>query len=102
MLVIMMLKPDSAHTGRWRIGEVVSGIPFVISLALHGIWPFSFGGLGANNLRLAGVCVAACDTRIVPETTDFSALRFHVDRRDDATSTIARALEKKGGRQVKR
>lgn len=38
----MMLKPDSAHTSHWRIGEVVFGIPFLVSLALHVIWPFSF------------------------------------------------------------
>ncbi|MBN1919992.1 MAG: isoprenylcysteine carboxylmethyltransferase family protein [Anaerolineae bacterium] len=36
-----MKSHDSAHTSRWRIGEVVFGIPFLASLALHLIWPFS-------------------------------------------------------------
>jgi protein-S-isoprenylcysteine O-methyltransferase Ste14 len=36
------MKPNSAHTSRWRIGEVIFGFPFFASLALHFIWPFSF------------------------------------------------------------
>lgn len=37
-----MKHPDSAHTSGWRVGEVVFGLPFLASLALHFIWPFSF------------------------------------------------------------
>lgn len=37
-----MKNPDAAHTSRWKIGEVVFGLPFLASLALHFIWPFSF------------------------------------------------------------
>lgn len=42
-----MKKLDSAHTGGWMIGKVVFGLPFLASLALHFIWPFSIplGGL---------------------------------------------------------
>lgn len=55
----MMLKPDSAHTSRWRIGEVVFGIPFLISLALHVIWPFSFPpGILTQALIPAGVVLS--------------------------------------------
>jgi protein-S-isoprenylcysteine O-methyltransferase Ste14 len=32
---------DSAHKSRWEIGEVVFGIPFLISLALHFVVPAS-------------------------------------------------------------
>ena len=32
---------DSAHQSRWAIGEVVFGIPFLISIALQFIAPFS-------------------------------------------------------------
>jgi protein-S-isoprenylcysteine O-methyltransferase Ste14 len=32
---------DSAHKSRWEIAEVVFGIPFLISVALHFVVPFS-------------------------------------------------------------
>ena len=32
---------DSAHKSRWEIGEVVFGIPFLISIAMHFVIPFS-------------------------------------------------------------
>jgi flavodoxin len=48
--------------------------------------------------HLAGVRVAAFDTRIVLETIDSKALRFLVDKGGYAASTIAKTLEKKGGR----
>jgi len=50
------MKPDSAHTSRWTIGEVVFGLPFLASLVLHFIWPFSFPpGIPRQALILAGV-----------------------------------------------
>jgi flavodoxin len=52
-------------------------------------------GLPKNHL--AGVRVAAFDTRIVLETIGSKPLRFLVDKGGYAASTIARALEKKGG-----
>ena len=55
-----------------------------------------FNGLSKNHL--AGVRVAAFDTRIVLETIDSKALRFLVDKGGYAASTIAKTLEKKGGR----
>jgi flavodoxin len=48
--------------------------------------------------HLAGVSVAAFDTRIALETIDSSILRFVVDKGGYAAGTIAKALEKKGGR----
>ena len=51
---------------------------------------------------LAGVRVAAFDTRIVLETIDSKALRFLVDKGGYAASTIAKTLEKKGGVLVAR
>jgi protein-S-isoprenylcysteine O-methyltransferase Ste14 len=32
---------DSAHKSRWEIGEVVFGIPFLVSIAIHFLVPFS-------------------------------------------------------------
>ncbi len=53
-------------------------------------------GLPKNHL--AGVRAAAFDTRIVLETIDSKALRFLVDKGGYAANTIAKILEKKGGR----
>ncbi|MEW5868569.1 MAG: nitric oxide synthase [Chloroflexota bacterium] len=49
---------------------------------------------------LSGVRIAAFDTRLWLETIDSKALRFIVDKGGYAASTIARALEKKGGKLV--
>ncbi len=35
------LDVDSAHQSQWEIAEVVFGIPFLVSIALHFILPFS-------------------------------------------------------------
>lgn len=48
--------------------------------------------------HLAGIQVAAFDTRIALETISSSALRFMVDKGGYAASTIAKALEKKSGK----
>lgn len=48
--------------------------------------------------HLKGMAVAAFDTRILLETIDSSVLRFMVDKGGYAASTIAKALEKKGGK----
>jgi protein-S-isoprenylcysteine O-methyltransferase Ste14 len=54
-----MKKLDSAHTSGWRIGEVIFGLPFLASLALHFIWPFSFPpGLLKQALIPAGVILS--------------------------------------------
>jgi flavodoxin len=53
-------------------------------------------GLPRNHL--AGVRVAAFDTRIVLETIDSKALCFLVDKGGYAASTIAKMLQKKGGK----
>lgn len=47
--------------------------------------------------QLAGVGVAAFDTRIDLTTIDSSVFRFIVDKGGYAANTIAKALEKKGG-----
>ncbi len=48
--------------------------------------------------QLAGMKVAAFDTRIALETIGSKALRFMVDKGGYAANTIARALVKKGGK----
>jgi len=51
--------------------------------------------------HLNGVRVAAFDTRIVLDTIDSKILRLLVDKGGYAAATIAKALEKKGGKLVK-
>jgi len=55
---------------------------------------------GLPNNHLAGVCVAAFDTRIWLDTINSKAFRFLVDKGGYAASTIAKTLEKKGGKLV--
>ena len=50
--------------------------------------------------QLAGVQVAAFDTRIFLDTIDSKALRFIVDKGGYAASTIAKGLQKKGGELI--
>jgi flavodoxin len=61
----------------------------------EGISKF-IGALPKNHL--ANVRVAAFDTRIVLETINSKALRFLVNKGGYAAATIAKALEKKGGK----
>jgi len=51
--------------------------------------------------HLAGVRVAAFDTRILLETIDSKILRLMVDKGGYAAATIAKALTKKGGNLAK-
>jgi flavodoxin len=55
---------------------------------------------GPPKNHLAGVRVAAFDTRIALETIDSKVLRFIVDKGGYAAGTIAKVLEKKGGQLV--
>lgn len=48
--------------------------------------------------HLAGILVASFDTRIALETINSSVFRFIVDKGGYAASTIAKLLEKKGGK----
>jgi hypothetical protein len=50
-----------------------------------------------SNEQLAGVQVAAFDTRIWLQTIDSAAFRFLVDKGGYAANTLAHALKKKGG-----
>lgn len=50
--------------------------------------------------HLSGVSVAAFDTRIALETIDSKVFRFIVNKGGYAAKTIAKALEKKGGKLV--
>ncbi|MFZ6028702.1 MAG: methyltransferase family protein [Chloroflexota bacterium] len=51
---------DSAHKNNWEIAEVIFGIPFLGSIALHFIIPFSFPpGILQQVLFLAGIVAIA-------------------------------------------
>jgi protein-S-isoprenylcysteine O-methyltransferase Ste14 len=50
------MKTDAAHTSNWMIGEVVFGIPFLISIVLQFIAPFSVPpGIFSQVLILVGI-----------------------------------------------
>jgi protein-S-isoprenylcysteine O-methyltransferase Ste14 len=50
--------PDSAHKSRWKIGEIVFGIPFLISLALQFVLPYSLSqGIFRQVLLLIGIAL---------------------------------------------
>jgi protein-S-isoprenylcysteine O-methyltransferase Ste14 len=50
------MKADSAHTSNWEIAEVVFGVPFLISLVLQFIAPFSLPpGIFRQVLILVGI-----------------------------------------------
>ena len=60
------MSADSAHTSRWAIGEVVFGIPFLISIALHFIVPLSLAqGIFRQILILVGVVLIIVGIRII-------------------------------------
>ena len=44
------MNADSAHTRNWEIAEIVFGVPFLIGIAFHIIFPFS---IPQGTLRLA-------------------------------------------------
>ena len=90
------LPVDQADPGQLRGLDLL-----VIGSPTRGFRPTAsisklLNGLPKNHL--AGVHIAAFDTRIVLETINSKALRFLVDKGGYAASTIARTLGKKGGR----
>jgi protein-S-isoprenylcysteine O-methyltransferase Ste14 len=50
------MKADSAHHSNWEIAEVVFGVPFLISIVMQFIVPFSLPpGVPGQVLMLAGI-----------------------------------------------
>ncbi|MDO9084797.1 MAG: isoprenylcysteine carboxylmethyltransferase family protein [Anaerolineaceae bacterium] len=50
------MKVDSAHKNHWVIAEVVFGIPFLLSIALHFVAPMSFpNGISRQILMPIGI-----------------------------------------------
>ena len=91
---------SQAEAGQLRgLDLLVVGSPTRKFSPTEGISKF-LNGLPKNHL--AGVRVAAFDTRIVLETINSKALRFLVDKGGYAANTIAKALEKKVGRLAAR
>jgi flavodoxin len=82
--------------------EQVSGLGLlVVGSPTRGFRPTESVSKFLNELpknHLAGVRVASFDTRIALETIDSSVFRFIVDKGGYAASTIAKLLEKKGGK----
>lgn len=47
---------DAAHKNKWRIGEVVLGVPFLIGILLHFIFPLHlFTGLISQFIIIPGI-----------------------------------------------
>ena len=84
--------------------EMLTGLDLlVIGSPTRGFRPTEAVTKLLNDLpkkHLAGVKVAAFDTRILLDTINSKALRFLVDKGGYAASKIAKALEKKGGMQI--
>ncbi|MFQ3664079.1 MAG: isoprenylcysteine carboxylmethyltransferase family protein [Chloroflexaceae bacterium] len=60
------MKSDSAHTSRWKIGEVIFGVPFLASLAVHLILPFALPpGVLRQALIPAGIALAIVGTGFI-------------------------------------
>ena len=61
-----MLSADSAHNSRWETAEVVFGIPFLISLAIQFVVPFSVPqGILQQALTPAGIALVLVGVVIV-------------------------------------
>ena len=84
--------------------DQVSGLELlVIGSPTRGFRPTEGVARLLNSLakkHLAGMQVAAFDTRIWLDTIDSKAFRFIVNKGGYAASTIAKALEKKGSKLV--
>jgi len=84
--------------------EMLTGLDLlVIGSPTRGFRPTEAVAKLLNDLpkkHLAGVKVAAFDTRILLDTINSKALRFLVDKGGYAASKIAKALENKGGMQI--
>jgi protein-S-isoprenylcysteine O-methyltransferase Ste14 len=52
----MKMKVDSAHKSNWEIAEVVFGLPFLISIAMNYLFPFSMvQGIWRQGLLVLGI-----------------------------------------------
>ena len=86
---------SQADTGQLRGLDVL-----VVGSPTRGFRPTKGINKLLNDLpkkHLAGVRIAAFDTRIDLETIDSKVFRFVVDKGGYAAKTIAKSLEKKGG-----
>lgn len=96
------------HTSALPVGQattdMLSGLDLlVVGSPTRGFRPTEAVTKFLNEIpkkQLAGVKVAAFDTRILLDTIDSKALRFLVDKGGYAASAILKALEKKGGVRI--
>lgn len=57
---------DAAHKNQWEIAETVFGIPFLVGIALHFIFPFSlFAGIWCVVFAVVGAILAIIGIRLV-------------------------------------
>jgi flavodoxin len=92
------IRVSQADAGQLRgLNLLVVGSPTRGFRPIEGVAKF-LNGLPRNHL--AGMHVAAFDTRIALETIHSKALRFLVDRGGYAAPKIARTLKKIGGKLV--
>lgn len=60
------MRVDAAHQSRWKIGEVVFGIPFLISIGLHVLIPLSLPpGILRQLLIPAGIVLIVIGIRLI-------------------------------------
>jgi len=82
------MKGDSAHKSRWEIAEVVFGVPFLISIAIHIVVPFSLPpGSFRQILMPVGIML------IIPEE-QYLAVKFGEEYKE-YTASVHRWLGRK-------
>lgn len=68
----MKMDMDSAHKSNWEIAEVIFGIPFLISVILHWIIPFTLGTLRQVFIPIGVILIAIGAGLIVSARREFS------------------------------
>lgn len=68
----MKMDMDSAHKSKWEIAEVIFGIPFLISVILHWIIPFTLGTLRQVFIPIGVILIAIGAGLIVSARREFS------------------------------
>lgn len=61
----MKMNVDSAHKSNWEIAEVIYGVPFLISIAMNYLFPFSMvQGIWRQGLLVFGIALIVGGIRL--------------------------------------
>jgi protein-S-isoprenylcysteine O-methyltransferase Ste14 len=75
------MNADSAHQSKWKIAEVIFGIPFLLAIAVQFVFPLSLPqGIPSQLLIAVGIiCAGAGITIIVLARREFARFRQPTD-----------------------